>query len=312
MPDQACAQRHRGLALAGNGATLAVRVRDLIELCRPRHVMKNVLVLLPLALSGFEVGLAPSLLAFLAFSMMAMAVYAINDTLDAFHDMLHPEKRDRPVASGRVSEAAALRLAGLLALGALALAAVALGVEPAMWLVVYLVLNVFYSHIAKELAVIDVIVVASGFAIRPLVGLSVTSLEAALGWMIAPLFLAAACLATGKRLAKLAGARAGERLRMPAFYTRERAAWLVLLLSNVSVLVLASLVSWNWGMLTRNMEIGALALACLGAAGLIAWTQVVYAMLNQTVEPADIFTRDRLTVTVLVGALATVVLERLL
>jgi 4-hydroxybenzoate polyprenyltransferase len=265
-----------------------------------------------LAASNADLDIAPSLIAFVAFSMMAMAVYAVNDTLDAFYDMHDPQKCTRPIASGRVSETAGLRLAGLLAFGSLTLAGSALGFEPTLWLITYFVLSIFYSHIAKDVAVIDVLIVASGFAIRLAVGLSVTGLQDELGWLLVPVFVAACCLAIGKRLVRLTGVPNDVRKRLSPFYTKKRTTWLLILLSNLAVVMLATLVSFRWGDLVDLMGLSAFNLAFLAAIGLIAWTQIIYAMLIKSSEPADIFTQDRVIVFALGAGLSAVIIERIL
>lgn len=178
------------------------KTRDLITLCRPHHLVKNGLVLLPFALSGFAGDTGSVFVAFVCFSLMAMAVYALNDMLDAFYDMFHPTKCDRPVASGRVSEKEVFALTVCLFFVSLLLSTIVLGFEPTLLLFVYFVLNVFYSQYAKDLAIIDIVIVALGFVLRFLVGLSVTETPEAFSWILAPLFFAAMCMAVGKRLAR--------------------------------------------------------------------------------------------------------------
>ena len=312
MTDESSSQGVLALATTRKRLGFIDRTLDLIELCRPRHIVKNALVLLPLAASSTDLDIAPSLIAFVAFSMMAMAVYAINDTLDAFYDMHDPQKCTRPIASGRVSETAGLRLAGLLAFGSLTLAAGALGSEPTFWLITYCVLSIFYSHIAKEVAIIDVLIVASGFAIRLIVGFSVTGLQDELGWLLAPVFVAACCLAIGKRLVRLTGLPNDVRKRLSPFYTQKRTTWLLILLSNLAVIILAALMSLRWGDLVDQMGLSSLNVAFLAVVGLIAWTQIIYAMLIKSSEPADIFTQDRVIVLALGAGITAVVIERIL
>src|SRR4051812_49972592 len=79
--------------------------RALIELTRPSHWFKNIFVLAGAFFAKDwrdpEV-LRAAGAAFIAFCLAASAVYAFNDALDADEDRLHPRKRLRPVASGRV------------------------------------------------------------------------------------------------------------------------------------------------------------------------------------------------------------------
>jgi hypothetical protein len=161
-------------------------------------------------------------------------------------------------------------------------------------------------------AIIDVLIVASGFAIRLIVGLSVTGLQDELGWLMMPVFVAACCLAIGKRLVRLTGLPNGVRKRLSPFYTLKRATWLLILLSNLAVAMLASLVSLRWGDLIDQMGLSALNVAFLAAVGVIAWTQIIFAMLIKSSEPADIFTQDRVIALALGAGIAAVTIERML
>src|SRR4051812_19917427 len=91
--------------------------RALVELARPAHWVKNVFVLAGVFFA--EDWRDPALMAavtaaFAAFCLAASAVYAFNDALDAPDDRLHPRKRARPVASGRLPATAAFALAAAL------------------------------------------------------------------------------------------------------------------------------------------------------------------------------------------------------
>ncbi len=82
------------------------RVSDFVALARPAHWTKNAFVLMPVPF-GLAAGArldAPMFLAGLVGMCLASsAVYALNDVQDAARDRLHPDKRDRPVAAGRVT-----------------------------------------------------------------------------------------------------------------------------------------------------------------------------------------------------------------
>jgi 4-hydroxybenzoate polyprenyltransferase len=144
-----------------------------LRLLRPHHWVKNVFVLLPtpFALAAgarldtgvFAAGLA-------GFCLLASAVYALNDVRDAEADRRSLRKRSRPVASGAVTRAAALRL-GCIALVAAALLAASTGL-PRVGAVfaTYLALNAAYSFGAKHVPLLDVFLLAAGFLLRVLLG----------------------------------------------------------------------------------------------------------------------------------------------
>lgn len=146
--------------------------RACLELARPPHWIKNVFVLAGVFFAGDWRDPAAMLAAgaaFAAFCLAASAVYALNDALDAAGDRLHPRKRGRPVASGRLSAAAAYGLAA--GLGAAALG-VGLWAGPRLQacLMAYGLVNVAYSRFLKRVVLADVFCIAAGFLLRLLAG----------------------------------------------------------------------------------------------------------------------------------------------
>ncbi len=106
--------------------------------------------------------------AFAAFCCLSSMVYIINDWHDRASDALHPTKRNRPLASGAVAVPVALVLAGLLLVAGLLLAA---GNRTLLLLLAaYVVLNLAYSWRLKQVPVVDVSIIASGFMLRLLAG----------------------------------------------------------------------------------------------------------------------------------------------
>jgi 4-hydroxybenzoate polyprenyltransferase len=134
--------------------------------------VKNVFVLAPVVFAKeiFD----PQLLkrsagAFFVFCLLAGAVYTINDLADIKADRMHPVKRHRPIASGRLPQRAAQILAVVLIIVALSGAATgSLGFLAAA--ASYLVLNLAYSLKLKHLAYVDVACLAVFFVLRVLAG----------------------------------------------------------------------------------------------------------------------------------------------
>lgn len=143
-----------------------------LALLRPRQWVKNAFVLIaPLAVDPTSVTRQPWLLpaALLAFVAASSSVYVLNDWLDRERDRLHPTKRDRPIASGRVGPALAL----LLGLGCLSVIGAAVVVLPPLAgasVAAYLVLNLLYCLVLKHHALVDISVVAFGFVLRAAAG----------------------------------------------------------------------------------------------------------------------------------------------
>ena len=129
-------------------ATGSAVVRDLIRLARPRHWIKNGIVLLPVVFAkriGDPMAWVQAALAAVAFCFASSAVYALNDIKDRHHDREHPLKKDRPLASGKITPIVAGIHAAALAAAALA---VPLGTNLLVPIPVlaYLALQLIYTY----------------------------------------------------------------------------------------------------------------------------------------------------------------------
>lgn len=171
-----------------------------LSLIRPAHYIKNVLVLFPLFFSGNL--LAPELLlnsitAFFSFCLMAAAVYIFNDIRDYESDRLHPEKRYRPVASGRVNfQSARWFSAGLTAAGFLAAYTVSVSLSAILF--TYLLLNIFYSSSLKRYTFAALLIVAAGYILRVLAGAEAIDVAPS-SWIINLTFLLSLLIGFNKR-----------------------------------------------------------------------------------------------------------------
>jgi 4-hydroxybenzoate polyprenyltransferase len=171
-----------------------------IELFRVHQYLKNLFIFAPLffgaRLADMD-ALGRTFLAFVAFSLVASAVYIFNDYCDREEDQEHPEKRKRPIASGAVSlRGAVLSMAVSFSLG-MAIAAL---VNTALVYIIlaYAVLNTLYSIKIKHVALLDISVIAVGFVMRLFAGSAVTGIELSM-WIVITTFLLALLLATAKR-----------------------------------------------------------------------------------------------------------------
>jgi 4-hydroxybenzoate polyprenyltransferase len=181
-----------------------VRARDVLQLLRPHHWVKNGFVLAGLLFghaSSDATLVAAALFATLAFCLASSAVYAFNDALDAPRDREHPEKNGRPVARGAIAPAAAHAIAAALAVLALGLA---LWTAPAVAALIgaYLAMNAAYSLGLKHVPVLDVFIIAAGFMLRLLAGTWGIGIEPS-RWLLACGFLLTLFLGFAKRRAEL-------------------------------------------------------------------------------------------------------------
>jgi 4-hydroxybenzoate polyprenyltransferase len=176
----------------------------LLASLRPRQWTKNLLVFAGLIFSRglLEPALvARSVLAFWLFCLLSGGVYLINDVMDAERDRAHPQKRHRPVASGRLPPAVALGAGvGLLA-GATA-AAFLLSPRFGLVALAYAVLLTAYSAGLKDVVIVDTLIIAGGFVLRALAGVVVLGIDFS-DWLLLCTILLALFLTFGKRRAEL-------------------------------------------------------------------------------------------------------------
>lgn len=174
-----------------------------IRLLRPAQWAKNLFVFLPMFFGGrlFDPeSWAESAIAFVAFSLMASAVYCLNDIVDVEADRRHPRKCRRPVASGDVPVGVASAVMVILAAGSIAISLWLLhaGARVALILGVYCLLNVCYCLRLKEYAIIDVFIVSVGFVLRLMCGGVACGIWLS-PWIVLMTFLLALFLAFAKR-----------------------------------------------------------------------------------------------------------------
>jgi 4-hydroxybenzoate polyprenyltransferase len=187
-------------------------VRAIVVTLRPRQWVKNAFVLAPLVFSKhlFDGAYAArELIAVGAFCALSGAVYAFNDVHDAEQDRRHPIKRHRPVAAGALSQRTALVVAAALAVAALG-ALAALDARAAAVGTGYLIVNLGYSLKLKQIAFLDVLLIAGGFLLRVLAGAFAIGVPVS-PWLLLCTGLLAALLGFGKRAHELRTAVREER-----------------------------------------------------------------------------------------------------
>lgn len=170
---------------------------------RPLQWAKNLFVFLPMFFSGNLLNphaWVCSVIVFVAFSLTASAVYCLNDIRDAEADRQHPRKCRRPIASGAVSPGMAWGVMGVLLAGGMAVAWLGVPATHAVWFItgVYFLLNLGYCLGFKNVAIVDVFIVATGFVLRVVGGGEACGIWVS-PWLICMTFLLALFLAFAKR-----------------------------------------------------------------------------------------------------------------
>lgn len=176
-------------------------MKKYLDLLRVKHYVKNLLVFIPLFFGGAlfdEYKLLMGGSAFLAFSMVSSAVYIINDLQDIEKDRLHPTKKNRPLASGKITPAIAIFFEILCLIIAFGISFFIGNIAAAMLLVLYLALNVAYSLGLKNKPIVDIIILASGFVIRIFYGGMVSRVKVS-EWLYLVVTVGSLYMGLGKR-----------------------------------------------------------------------------------------------------------------
>ncbi|HHS98294.1 MAG TPA: decaprenyl-phosphate phosphoribosyltransferase [Chloroflexi bacterium] len=181
-------------------------LRDLVLSMRPKQWVKNIFVFAPLV---FDVKLnrptylLRTLAGFVLLCAVSGVVYLINDVVDREKDRLHPRKRHRPIAAGRLPVSVALAAAVAFILISLP---AAYFLDPVFGLIVliYLLLQVAYSFVLKRLVIIDVLTIAAGFVLRVAAGVPLVEAERFSPWMYTCMALLALFIGFSKRRHELA------------------------------------------------------------------------------------------------------------
>ena len=196
-----------------------------LRLCRLEHWVKNVLIFLPPFFLGVmfrEETLCAVAPAFLSFSLVASAVYVINDLMDCERDRSHPTKCRRPIASGEVGVTKAICIViGLCVAGFTLLIWAHSPIWAMVVLSLYLISNVAYSFRFKNTPLIDIFLLATGFVLRVFYGGFFFGVEIS-SWLFLCIFAGALYFACGKRkneIARLGGG--GESRVVLKFYSQK-------------------------------------------------------------------------------------------
>ncbi|MBT3862834.1 MAG: decaprenyl-phosphate phosphoribosyltransferase [Chloroflexi bacterium] len=162
------------------GTPLIPSMKAIVKESRPQQMVKNGLVLVPLFFtvniwySGDDIGGMAAIVgrAFTAlgiFVLLSAAIYFVNDSIDIDLDRVHPRKKFRPIAAGEISIRWAIGIAGIMTVAALAIAT-AISIPMVITAAAYLATNIAYSWWLKNIVLLDVMAVASGFVLRAVAG----------------------------------------------------------------------------------------------------------------------------------------------
>ena len=178
----------------------------LFKTMRPRQWTKNVFIFAALVFDKqlFVVdSFLRTIAGFALFCLISSSVYIFNDLADVEADRQHPEKKNRPIASGKLPVSTAWAAGIVFVVVTLVLAYL---LAPAFCAVVagYFILNLAYSQSLKHVAILDVLIISAGFVLRVGAGVTLIHVERFSPWLYIVMFLLSLFLGFGKRRAELA------------------------------------------------------------------------------------------------------------
>lgn len=177
----------------------------LIKTMRPRQWTKNGFIFFGLIFDKQLFMIEPfsrTVAGFFLFCLISSAVYLFNDIADVDADRNHPEKKYRPIASGKLPVSVAFTVGVLLTSIAIPLGYL-LSPIFALILAVYLANNVLYSRWLKHIAILDVLIISSGFVLRVAAGVALITVERFSPWLYMITVLFSLYIGLGKRRAEM-------------------------------------------------------------------------------------------------------------
>lgn len=182
-------------------------MKKYLDLIRVKHWIKNLLIFIPLICSHLinQNNVLFCIVAFFAFSFACSFVYIINDINDIEKDKLHLRKKNRPLASGKILKPVAISIAAILLVAAILLNSIikeSFFNTSLYFLLSYVLLNIAYSMGLKNVAIIDIVLLATGFVLRIYYGASIINVEVS-SWLFLTIMSASLFLGLGKRKKEL-------------------------------------------------------------------------------------------------------------
>ena len=198
-------------------------MKNYIKLARVHHYIKNIFIFLPMFFSmnlfNFSM-LASCVMGFVAFSLLTSVIYVINDMVDIEKDKLHPKKKERPLASGKIKFKNAIIFAVVLFVASASFCILSCkgNLMCGFFPLVYFALNIFYCFGGKNIPIVDIAILASGFLLRLLYGSFLTGVEIS-SWLYLTVLAISFYLGLGKRRNEIKLGK--ETRKVLKFYTYE-------------------------------------------------------------------------------------------
>lgn len=180
-------------------------IKAILQLMRPKQWIKNSFVFAAIVFSGnFLNGrlLYYNILTFIIFCFTSSTVYILNDIVDIEKDKCHPDKKKRPLPSGRVSKRTAIILDILILFCVIFFSYIYLNLKILSIFLIYIIVNIFYCFKLKNIVILDVMTITFGFVLRVESGSLASNVQIS-PWLFLCTILLALFLALNKRKSEL-------------------------------------------------------------------------------------------------------------
>src|SRR3989344_7005046 len=216
-----------------------MQIIDLIKIARPQQWYKNLMVFLPLVFVGQllnKTAITLAIIAFFSLCLVSSTNYVLNDIIDLQKDKAHPEKKNRPLASGRMKKwQAILEIIVLLSIGLL----IASKLEKLfLYSVIFLfVFTQIYSLFLKKEIFLDILAIAINFVTRAIAGAFAINVKIS-PWLVLCTFFLSLYLSAGKRQADLLFLReeAAQHKETLKYYTKEITQSLLIISTSLLIM----------------------------------------------------------------------------
>ena len=270
-----------------------------VKLFRLNNWVKNLFIFLPLFFSGEffnHIKFINTFYVTLGFSLVTGFIYIINDIFDIEFDKIHPEKRNRPIPSGKISIKQSLILGiCLLLLGLTGLWKIS--IYSFFLSIFYVLLNFLYSIKLKQIPILDFIIVASGFVIRIIIGSEIGNLELT-QWMIIMVFLLSLFIAVSKRRDDVYQYELNNKIhrKVVSEYTVNYMDRLITIISSV-LLVSYLMLIFSEIIISKFSSEYLIVSFVFVLIGVFRYNQLTYVK-NKSGSPIDIFFKDRFLIVI--------------
>jgi len=276
-------------------------------LVRAHQWVKNSFIFIPAFFAGAilqKENLILLVQGFFCFCLISSAIYIINDYRDMEEDRLHPTKKNRPLASGKVRPSVALTIMAIMAVVSLAWS-YTLAPAFAYFVAFYMGINLAYSFGMKNISLVDIFMIASGFLVRTLAGGHLIDVMVS-QWLVIMVFLLSLFMAFAKRRDDLILAeRSGKEVlrKSSRLYTVE---YINVCLSVISGVIMVSYIMYTISddVVRRIGENSLYVTSLFVFAGLLRYLQITLVQ-NDSGSPTKVLLTDRFIQVVIAGWILT-------